>query len=209
MCLKTLISQICVEVRVMSTFCTCTVVMLRKEGSGWKRSYSDLSLSWTETVPWFGVWATSRLTEVCMHPQNPISWVDRILFLLAVWFCNDYQWRNPVLCSLVKISLNILWWLTELCPKTYDSVFNTCLVFIPKVTLCRCMRGGCTGVRPGGPGTVCAAKGTQWDNMGCHWKHINHGSHYQCCQVFVLVIYFQVFCFSNLILSPCCLTVNC
>lgn len=150
----------------------------------------------------------SRLTELCMHLQNPRLLGRPHTSLLAIWFCNDYQRRNPVL-RLSKISLNVLWWLTNLYPKTHDSVFKTCLAFIPKVTLHRCMRGGCTGVRPGGPGTVPTAEVTQWDNTGYHRKHINHGSHYQCCQVFVLVIYFQVFCFSNLILSPCCLTVNC
>lgn len=38
------------RVRVLSTFCTCTTVVLRNEGRRWKRSYSDLPPWWTETA---------------------------------------------------------------------------------------------------------------------------------------------------------------
>lgn len=58
----------------------------------------------------------------------------------------------------MKINLDIVWQLTELSPKTYDlGSFQFVLTFIPKVV---CVEEA-QRVRSGGPGTVCAAEGTQ------------------------------------------------
>lgn len=67
-------------------------------------------------------------------------------------------------------------------------------------------------VRSGGPGTVHITKGAQRDtgDVSENTSIMGHTtSIVRYLFLIVIVIYFQLFCFSNLILSPYCLTVNC
>lgn len=73
---------------------------------------------------------------------------------------------------------------------------------IPKVTLCGCVCGGCTegAVWRAWPRALLRGHSeTTWGLTETHQAWVT----LRCRQVFVLVvvIYFQVFCFSNLILT--------
>lgn len=85
----------------------------------------------------------------------------------------------------------------RICPKTYalDSLKLVQSLHQKSLSAGICMVGT-QRVKSGGPGTVCVAKGghseTTWD---LNKNTSNHGSHCQCCQVFVPVIFFRYFVF--------------
>lgn len=183
----------------MPTLCAYTVAVLTKKGV---RKEVIGSLSVWAAVPWWCVCGEQAAwAVVCAQSLSPGC--TPYSSFSVVWFC-DCQWRNPVLCSLGKNQLENFVLKHRL--QILQNLFNV----YTKGHALQVHVVGAQRVRSGGPGTVHVAKGTQWDNTGFNWKHISHGSHCRCCQV--CSCYCNIFSgvlFSNLILSPCCLTVNC
>lgn len=187
-------------VRVAYILSSCS---LGKGVRTWEALVRSLPVWPTRSCALVGVFALSRLAELFMRAQYPVSPVEPTLLLLCNLVLYDEQWRNPGFMFA---------WQKEVC-----LLCGGWQNFVLKHDSDLLKRIQCLYQRSRPQVCVVGAEGVllrgQWDNMGSNRKHISHGwSHYRVVRysfLIVIVIYFQVFCFSNLILSPYCLTVNC
>lgn len=109
--------------------------------------------------------------------------------------------ETPFCACVVKVNLNILWWLIDFVLNLLIQILSNPDVYTKGYT------AGVGDAQGGSPRWPCVHEGTQ---CPVRPRGIGHGAHYRWGQVFVPNGHCNRFSsLSNLILSLCCLTVNC
>lgn len=134
-----------------------------------------------------GVLATNRLAELSMQTQARLPSRPCTFPCLHSDFVMTISGETPILCLLGKNKFEHFMMVDR--TLSWDMLIQILKVF--DVYTKGYALQGCGARRAGRPEPVVLCMllrghSAQWDNMGFSWKHVNHGSHYQCCQVFVL-----------------------